>query len=151
MAALRGISCRFMRVVYGACSPGVGEDLWTGDQFRTVLRMLCASKYGAVLKKDLVAALGVNGEEAVMALLKANILGMRPCHSEWELQIPEEAWGGRTDEQLITASTASMMYAMREVEAEVRAEAEVQAKAEAEAQAEARAKAQHKRWWEFRK
>ena len=130
LAALDSISSRFLPDVYRACRPEVGREAGTGDQFRTVMRMLCASKYGAVLKVDLVAALGVNGEEAVMALLKANILGMRPRYSKWELQIPAEAWGGRTDEQLITASTAPMMYAMRAVEASsIRAAAQAAAKA----------------------
>ena len=105
------------------------DDQWTSEQFSIVLRKLCASKYGAVPRQELAAALGSKGGEAVVALLKANYLGLRPRYSlQWEQQLSAEAWGEESDQELVTAGTAPMMYAMRK--AIKRAEAQL-AKAKA--------------------
>lgn len=135
LAALNSHIAPFSWAVDRACrSDGSG---WTSAQFNTTMRMLCASEHGAVLREDLEAALGPGGEEAVLALMRRGMLGMRPGHSEWEQQFPLEAWGGRPEAQLVTASDAIYMYEMREALAEAQAEAaKAQAKAAA-AQAEA--------------
>ena len=58
---------------------------WTSAQFATVVREL--KEHGAVKRLALQAKLGVNGKAVVAAMLRANLLGLRPGWSKFAQDI----------------------------------------------------------------
>ncbi|PNH08579.1 hypothetical protein TSOC_004833 [Tetrabaena socialis] len=88
------------------------SDGWTTAQLAAVVRALCASEHGAVERLALARQLGDGGYEAVLGLLKANILGLRR-YSAWADDFKAEAWGSTPRAELITAASATFLYEMR--------------------------------------
>jgi hypothetical protein len=132
-AALNTVSNTEVYDVMEACDPSPSNG-WTSAQFHTVMRLMCANPYGAVLQNDMVAALGPSGKTVVGALVDANILSLRSGRTAWERQLPQEAWGEDSKKALVMAATAPHMYAIRQAWAE----------AQLAKQAELA-----KQWWQF--
>ena len=90
---------------------------WTSAQFATVVREL--KQHKAVKRHALQAKLGVNGGAVVAAMLRANLLSLRPGWSKFAQDIPLETWAGKKDDELITAASAMYLYKMRSLPEEV--------------------------------
>ncbi|PNH07079.1 hypothetical protein TSOC_006504, partial [Tetrabaena socialis] len=100
-----------------ALAPIVGDG-WTQAQLAAVVRVLSASEHGAVERLALGNQLGAGGAEAVLALIDADILGLR-CYSDWADDIKSEAWGNTPAAELITAASATCLYEMRALNQDV--------------------------------
>ena len=112
-AALEDIS----KAVGTAVLNGYYNPDWTSAQFATVVREL--KQHKAVKRHTLLAKLGVNGEAVVAAMLRANLLSLRPGWSKFAQDIPLETWAGNKDDELITAASTMHLYKMRSLPEEV--------------------------------
>ena len=88
---------------------------WTPDQFATVVSALLSNQHNAAPRRVLAAKLGDQGDQALLDMLRANLLGLRPGYSRWAQDLPEEAWDGAKSRkaQLITPASATHLYAMK--------------------------------------
>eukprot|EP00891_Asterochloris_glomerata_P006778 jgi/Astpho2/6778/Aster-07223 len=92
-----------------------GEDRpWGSEQYRTMLRLICESDHAAVIVTDAHRELKPDGEQAVQAMVKADLLAYRPA-SAWARDIPLEAFGPE-QEAVLTAPTATHLYCMRRLQ-----------------------------------
>jgi hypothetical protein len=90
-------------------SGGPGFEGW---QLGAVIRALCASPYGAVFREDLAALVGA---APLAAMLRANLLGLRPQNSPLARDMPAAAWQGLTASQLVGAASSVHMFVMRQL------------------------------------
>ena len=74
-AGLELVWTRHVDLVLGAARGGPG---WTAAQYLRTVDQLLKSENNAVLKSDLIAALGKDGAGAVQAMVQAGLLGARP-------------------------------------------------------------------------
>lgn len=109
-AALAHIVGPTYRDVMEAALDG-GPGFTSHDAMR-VMAVLHAAKHGAVLRRGLRKLVGTG---VIRAMLRANVLGMRPGYSGLARDVPREAWQGAELEDLITAATAMHLYAMRKI------------------------------------
>ncbi|PNH02027.1 hypothetical protein TSOC_012008 [Tetrabaena socialis] len=104
---LHDVSNHLGSELHCALEPMEGDG-WAQAQLAAVVRALSTSEHGAVERLALRNQLGAGGREAVLALIDANILGLR-CYSEWADDLPAEAWGNTRDAELITAASATLL------------------------------------------
>lgn len=109
-AALQDIVGPTYRDVMGAATGG-GPG-FSRDEAVRVMRALHASKHGAVLRRRLVGLVGV---DVVNAMVRANLLALRPGYSRLAHDVPREAWQGAETDDLATAATAMHLYAIRHI------------------------------------
>ena len=63
-----------------AVKSGLAEDRpWGSEQYRTMLRLICESDHAAVIVTDAHRELKPDGEQAVQAMVKADLLAYRPA------------------------------------------------------------------------
>ena len=63
-----------------AVKSGLAEDRpWGSEQYRTMLRLICESDHAAVIVTDAHRELEPDGEQAVQAMVKADLLAYRPA------------------------------------------------------------------------
>ena len=98
--------------VYSILSSAVrnGGPGFEGWQLGAVIRALCASPHGAVFRWDLAVLVGA---APLAAMLRANLLGLRPQYSTLARDMPAAAWQGQTGTPLIGAASSVHMFVMR--------------------------------------
>ena len=71
------------REPFDAVKSGFGEDCpWKTEQYRTMLRLICESDHAAVTVTDAHRELKSGGQQAVQAMVKADLLAYRPASSK---------------------------------------------------------------------
>ena len=63
---------------------------WRLEQYRTMLRLICESDYAAVTETDACQKLTPGGDQAVQAMVTANLLSYRPPSGVWRQALSEE-------------------------------------------------------------
>ena len=86
----------------------------TTQQYVSVMEQLLAASYHAVSADDLIEALGDDGEAALEAMVKENLLGYRP-ESSWARDVPVGAFDALSS-NLVTAPSAAHLHCMRLLE-----------------------------------
>ena len=67
-----------------AVASGLRESSpWKIEQYRTILRLICESDYAAVTETYAYQKLTPGGDQAVQAMVKANLLSYRPPSGVW--------------------------------------------------------------------
>ena len=122
-----------------------GGPGWTEAQYTLVVDRLAKAPYGAIIAKELYAALPGNAKaakKAIEAMVQANMLayrppsgghhfagtccmlwaqwsatlhGQAPCCAEWARDIPMEAFGPDRQD-VVTAPSATHLYCMRRLQ-----------------------------------
>lgn len=98
------------RQVREALSPQYGAG-WTHAQYEAAVRAVVSSPHHAVTRTRLQTRLGSGGQQALCAMLRADLFSLRP-YSSWAHDVPYEAWEGDFSATLVTAGSPIKLQAM---------------------------------------
>ncbi|KAG7672245.1 hypothetical protein NADE_000081 [Nannochloris sp. 'desiccata'] len=123
-----------------------GPRIWEGKHYKAVLRLIAASPYHAVRRKEVHAALenvgfpeNVTAAKVLLSMVEFNVLSLRP-YSEMAKDIPREAFFtqvGRKEKQdnVVTMPSPAHCAAVLELDVELEEESTSAHASEGKAQA----------------